>query len=72
MAQTNGYDAIFIDLEHSVLNEGNASVLCTTALLANVTPFVRLPYQCGNGFVQRVLDCGAMGVVFPHISSAGK
>lgn len=72
LAQTNGYDALFIDLEHSVLHEANASMLCTTALLANVTPFVRVPYQCGNGFVQRVLDGGAMGVIFPHINSAGK
>lgn len=72
MAQNNGYDAVFIDLEHSVLSEANAGVLCTTALLADVTPFVRVPYQCGNGFVQRVLDCGAMGVIFPHIHSGGK
>ncbi|RGP63942.1 transcriptional regulatory [Fusarium sporotrichioides] len=35
-----------------------------------ITPFVRVPHQCGNGFVQKVLDGGAMGVIFPHITNA--
>ncbi|EXJ59240.1 hypothetical protein A1O7_06672 [Cladophialophora yegresii CBS 114405] len=69
IAKSAGFDALFIDLEHSTLSISDASQLCTTGLLAGVTPFVRVPYQCGNGFVQRVLDGGAMGVVFPHVST---
>lgn len=67
LAANGGYDALFIDLEHSTLSVENASQLCVTGLHAGITPFVRVPYQCGDGFVQRVLDGGAMGVVFPHI-----
>jgi 2-keto-3-deoxy-L-rhamnonate aldolase RhmA len=48
-----------------------AANLCHVGLLAGITPFVRVPHQCGNGFVQRVLDGGAMGVIFPHVESAG-
>ncbi|KAK5194430.1 hypothetical protein LTR99_002931 [Exophiala xenobiotica] len=66
IAQQSGFDALFIDLEHSTLSINDASQLCTAGLLAGITPFVRVPYQCGDGFVQRVLDGGAMGVVFPH------
>ena len=70
LAVSAGYDALFIELEHSVLDERDASVLCITALLAKITPFVRVPYQCGDGFVQRILDGGAMGIIYPHVSSA--
>jgi len=71
MAAAAGFDALFIDLEHSALSVNDASQLCTTGLLAGVTPFVRVPYQCGDGMIQRVLDGGAMGVVFPHVSTRG-
>ncbi len=72
IAKSAGFDALFIDLEHSNLSLNDASQVCTTGLLAGITPFVRVPYQCGNGFVQRVLDGGAMGVVFPHVSTKGR
>ncbi|BCS29536.1 HpcH/HpaI aldolase family protein [Aspergillus puulaauensis] len=67
LAKNAGFDSLFIDLEHSTLTINEASQLCVTALLAGITPVVRVPHQCGDGFVQRVLDGGAMGVVFPHI-----
>lgn len=71
LAQNGGFDALFIDLEHSTLSINDASQHCTAALQLGITPFVRVPYQCGNGFVQRVMDGGAMGVVFPHIHNKG-
>lgn len=71
LAKNGGFDALFIDLEHSTLSIDDASAICTAGLHLNVTPFVRVPYQCGNGFVQRVMDGGAMGVVFPHIHTRG-
>ena len=71
IAKAAGFDSLFIDLEHSTLSVNDAGQLCTAGLLAGITPFVRVPHQCGNGFVQRVLDGGAMGVVFPHISTRG-
>ncbi|KAH7029869.1 Pyruvate/Phosphoenolpyruvate kinase-like domain-containing protein [Microdochium trichocladiopsis] len=63
------FDSLFIDLEHGWLSLDEASNLCNVGLLSGITPFVRVPHQCGNGFVQRVLDGGAMGIVFPHIEN---
>ncbi|KIL92422.1 hypothetical protein FAVG1_04833 [Fusarium avenaceum] len=70
LAYNAGFDAVFIDLEHSTLSIDDASRHSMFATILGVTPFVRVPYQCGNGFVQRVLDGGAMGVVFPHIHNS--
>ncbi|KAK3721946.1 hypothetical protein LTR37_002762 [Vermiconidia calcicola] len=70
IARNAGYNALFIDLEHGWQSLAEASNLCITGLSVGITPFVRVPHQCGNGFVQRVLDGGAMGVIFPHIHSA--
>ncbi|VUC37097.1 unnamed protein product [Clonostachys rosea] len=70
MARNAGFDSLFIDLEHGWLTLAEASNLCSVGHLSGITPFVRVPHQCGNGFVQRVLDGGAMGVVFPHIHNA--
>ena len=72
LAANSGYDALFIDLEHSTLSLNDASLLCMAGLGSGITPFVRVPYQCGDGFVQRVLDGGAMGVIFPHIHNKSK
>jgi 2-keto-3-deoxy-L-rhamnonate aldolase RhmA len=72
LARAAGYDSVFIDLEHSILSQKNASRLCSSSLLSGITPFVRVPHQCGSGYVQRVLDGGAMGIVFPHINTVGK
>ncbi|KAF4999856.1 hypothetical protein FDECE_11387 [Fusarium decemcellulare] len=70
VARHAGFDSVFVDLEHAWLTLAEASNLCNVGLLSGITPFVRVPHQCGNGFVQRVLDGGAMGVVFPHIENA--
>lgn len=72
LAYNAGFDAVFIDLEHSTLSIDDASRHSMFATVLGITPFVRVPYQCGNGFVQRVLDGGAMGVVFPHIHNSGQ
>ncbi len=72
LAKNAGFDSLFIDLEHSTLSIDNASSLSCACLLIGLTPFVRVPHQCGNGYVQKVLDGGAMGVVFPHVDSAGE
>lgn len=71
-AHNAGFDALFIDLEHGWLSLNEASNLCNAGLMIGITPFVRVPHQCGNGFVQRILDGGAVGAIFPHIHSAGQ
>ncbi|OAL48472.1 2,4-dihydroxyhept-2-ene-1,7-dioic acid aldolase-like protein [Pyrenochaeta sp. DS3sAY3a] len=67
IAKAAGYDSLFIDLEHTALTIKDANQLCITANSAGITPFVRVPHQCGDGFIQKVLDVGAMGVIVPHI-----
>ncbi|KAH8745754.1 Pyruvate/Phosphoenolpyruvate kinase-like domain-containing protein [Hyaloscypha finlandica] len=69
LAKNAGFDALFIDLEHSTASLADASAIACAGLLSGLTPFVRVPFQCGIGFVQQVLDGGAMGVIFPHIHS---
>ncbi|KAJ5238019.1 hypothetical protein N7489_008110 [Penicillium chrysogenum] len=70
LAKNAGFESLFIDLEHAWLSLDQTTSLCHVGLLAGISPFVRVPHKCGNGFVQRVLDGGAMGVIFPHIHSA--
>ena len=67
LARNAGFDCLFIDLEHSSLSLAEASAISYAATLTGIMPLVRLPWQCGSGYVQQVLDGGAMGVIFPHI-----
>jgi len=68
IAKSCGFDAIYIDLEHSALSLETASQICIGALGVGMTPIVRVP-----GFepetICRVLDGGAMGVLLPHAES---
>lgn len=71
VAKASGYDSLFIDLEHTCMTLKDASQICITAISAGVTPFVRVPHECGAGFIQKALDVGAMGVIIPHIHGVG-
>lgn len=68
-AKTCGYDAINVDLEHSVIPESAAAQICVTALNVGITPLVRIPSHDGY-YANRILDAGAMGIVAPHVNSA--
>jgi 2-keto-3-deoxy-L-rhamnonate aldolase RhmA len=66
VAASCGYDALYVDLEHSVVSESDASQICITASLAGVTPLVRVP--AGDiELATRMLDHGALGIVFPQV-----
>lgn len=71
IAKSAGYDSLFIDLEHTTLTIRDAGQLCLVANSAGITPFVRVPHECGLGFMQKVLDAGAMGIIVPHIHTVG-
>lgn len=71
IAKASGYDSLFIDLEHTCMTLKDASQICITAISAGITPFVRVPHECGVGFIQKALDVGAMGVIIPHIHGVG-
>ncbi|KAG9253763.1 HpcH/HpaI aldolase [Emericellopsis atlantica] len=67
IAKASGYDSLFIDLEHTCMTVQDASQICIAAVSAGITPFVRVPHECGQGMIQKVLHVGAMGVIVPHI-----
>ena len=68
-AKSCGYDAINVDLEHSVISEAAAAQICITALNLGITPLVRVPSHDAH-YANRILDAGAMGIVAPHVETA--
>jgi 2-keto-3-deoxy-L-rhamnonate aldolase RhmA len=64
-----GFDAIFLDLEHSATSLETAASICVGALTAGITPIARVPSH--NPFhAARILDAGAQGVMIPHVQDA--
>lgn len=68
VAKAAGFDAVYVDLEHSVTPLDVTSVLCTTALGIGVVPFVRVP-SLDRALITRILDGGALGVIAPHVDT---
>lgn len=68
-AQACGFDALSVDLEHSVIPESAAVQICITALNTGVTPLVRIAGHDGHA-ANRLLDCGALGIIAPHVETA--
>ena len=66
---TSGYDWLFIDMEHNSMDIDVASQISVAAQDAGIMPIVRVP-DFAHHHATRVLDCGAMGVVFPHVENA--
>jgi 2-keto-3-deoxy-L-rhamnonate aldolase RhmA len=68
IAALTGYEWLFIDLEHGVMSEDQASQIAIAGIHAEVTPIARV----GIGqFSQasRLLDAGMQGITFPHIET---
>jgi 2-keto-3-deoxy-L-rhamnonate aldolase RhmA len=64
-----GYDFAFIDMEHNTMDTDTAAQLAVACQDAGVTPIVRVPgYE--HYLATRLLDAGAMGIVFPHVDTA--
>jgi hypothetical protein len=64
-----GYDWAFIDMEHNTMGIDTAAQIAVACHDAGVTPIVRVPgYE--HYLATRLLDAGAMGIVFPHVDSA--
>ena len=66
---TCGYDWAFIDMEHNSMSIDTAAQVAVACQDAGVTPIVRVPgYE--HYLATRVLDAGAMGIVFPPVDTA--
>ena len=67
-AESCGFDAIYIDLQHSPLSLETASQMSIAALALGVTPIVRVPNHSPET-ISRALDGGALGVLAPHVET---
>ena len=68
IAGTCGYDWLFIDMEHSSLDLDAACQIAMASIATGVTPIVRVPGH-EHHHAARVLDNGALGIVFPHVDT---
>src|SRR5690606_3234181 len=64
-----GYDFVVFDQEHAPLDASALDMMILAARAANVAGIVRVA-SADPAMIQTVLDCGATGVMVPHVSSA--
>jgi 4-hydroxy-2-oxoheptanedioate aldolase len=64
-----GYDAAFIDMEHTSFDLGDIQLMVMAAERAGITPIVRTP-GFDPAFILRLLDMGVQGIQVPHINDA--
>ncbi|MCV7223441.1 HpcH/HpaI aldolase family protein [Mycolicibacterium elephantis] len=69
IAAACGYDAVYVDLEHTSCSLETAQMLCVAALGAGIPALVRVPSH-DPSVIARVLDGGAVGVIVPHVNSS--
>ena len=64
-----GFDFVVFDSEHSMLSVSDLNVLISVARALELPPLVRVPDH-NYGDMQRILDAGATGILWPHVSNA--
>ena len=68
VARECGFDWLLVDMEHNSMSLDTAAQICAAALNAEITPLVRVPGH-EHYHATRLLDAGAMGIVFPHVNT---
>ena len=68
MAAACGFDAIYVDLEHTATSLETTSMLCAAAIGCGLFPLVRVPSH-DHQYMTRVIDTGALGVIVPHVNT---
>jgi 2-keto-3-deoxy-L-rhamnonate aldolase RhmA len=71
IAAACGFDAIYIDLEHNPTSLETAAAIGVTALGIGITPIARVSSRDPHD-ATRILDCGAQGVMVPHVSTVAE
>lgn len=61
-----GYDFVILDTEHVGVNPETLENMIRAAECAGATPLVRVPSAAPEAIL-RALDCGAQGIVVPHV-----
>jgi 2-keto-3-deoxy-L-rhamnonate aldolase RhmA len=62
-----GFDAAFIDMEHTAFDLHDVSLMVLAAERVGITPIVRTP-GFDPAFILRLLDQGVQGIQVPHVS----
>ena len=62
-----GFDAAFIDMEHTAFDLPLIQQMIVAADLVGVTPMVRTPDNDAK-LILRLLDMGAQGIIIPHVN----
>src|SRR5436305_14000895 len=62
-----GFDAAFIDMEHTSFDLHNVQACVLAAERVGITPIVRTP-GFDPAFILRLLDMGVQGIQVPHAS----
>ncbi|ASW89889.1 aldolase [Mycobacterium marseillense] len=68
IAAACGYDAVYVDLEHTTTSLDTAQMLCVSALGAGISGLVRVPSH-DPSVIARALDGSAVGIIVPHVNS---
>jgi len=69
VARTCGFDFLLADMEHGAMSLGEVSAICVAGIEAGYPVFVRAPGPSSE-LLSRIVDCGAAGLVVPHVNSA--
>ena len=69
VARHCGFDFLVADMEHGAFSLGEAATLCVAGLEAGYPVHVRVP-SAGSENLTRAADCGARGLIVPHVDSA--
>jgi 2-keto-3-deoxy-L-rhamnonate aldolase RhmA len=68
IAESCGFDAFYIDMEHSTISLDDAAQICVAALPVGIAPLVRIAGHQFEG-AARLLDMGALGIICPNVST---
>jgi 2-keto-3-deoxy-L-rhamnonate aldolase RhmA len=71
IAAACGFDGVYIDLEHNPTSLETAATICVAALGLGITPIARVSSRDPHD-ATRILDCGAQGVMVPHVSTVAE
>lgn len=71
ITQACGFDAFYVDMEHSTISLDAAAGLCVAGLGIGITPIVRVAGHQPHD-ASRLLDGGALGIIYPHVDTSAQ
>ncbi|MCS7054648.1 MAG: aldolase/citrate lyase family protein [Thermoflexales bacterium] len=63
-----GWDSVTLDLQHGLLDYGQALPMLQAINLAGAVPMARVPWN-EPGIIMKLLDAGALGIICPMVNS---